>query len=151
MAREDVLHKIEVHVAGLCFEKHKNVWRCLIGLRAHDRALYPDLWECGGGQVHAGESFEEALLRQMSEEFDIDVNILFPLSPYSIKTEEGLIPGIKFVCALRENQKVQCDGREIVKSAWITEADIEKYDFISGIKEDIHRGFMALERWDKEK
>ena len=51
--REEEIHRIEVHVAGICFKDDK----VLVAKRSPDMALLPSLWECGGGSVARGENF----------------------------------------------------------------------------------------------
>lgn len=146
MAREDGIHKIEVHVAGLCFEKVENVWKCLIARRTETRSLYPGLWECGGGQVQPGETFEKALARQMKEEFGIDPRILAPFGCYSIESKDALIPGIKFICLLEGKSSIELDPREHTDYVWVAKNDIGRYDFIPGVEKDLENGFREIDR-----
>ncbi|HDD44483.1 MAG TPA: hypothetical protein ENG63_06460 [Candidatus Desulfofervidus auxilii] len=61
--------------------------------------MYPLFWECGGGQVHIRESFEEAVRRQMWEEFGIKVKVLKSFTSYVIPSSNGrpAIPGVRFL------------------------------------------------------
>jgi 8-oxo-dGTP pyrophosphatase MutT (NUDIX family) len=59
--REDGIHKIEVHVAGVCVREEGKGWKMLAAKRKSTRSLFPNKWECGGGAVHSGEGFEAAL------------------------------------------------------------------------------------------
>jgi len=145
MPREAVQHKIEAHVAGLCFAKREGVWRCLIARRTPSRKLYPDLWECGGGQVHEGESFPDALKRQMREEYGIEVNELKVFGTYSIQHEDGVIPGVSFLCLLDKEPEVCLDPQEFVDYAWVALPDLDGYTFIHGVRADLCRGFAAIE------
>ncbi|HAX91461.1 MAG TPA: hypothetical protein DCY07_04540 [Rhodospirillaceae bacterium] len=146
MAREEGLHKIEVHVAALCFDlESEDTTRCLIAKRAPHRQLYPNLWECGGGQVKAGESFQEAAQREIKEELGVDVDVLFPYGDYVIPTEDGVIPGIKFVCSVDGTQDVVLDPKEFTDYAWVSEDELDEYDFIPGLEEDIAESFRILE------
>ena len=43
----------------------------LLGLRAPERRLYPNVWDVFGGHVEPGESNEQALLRELHEELGI--------------------------------------------------------------------------------
>src|SRR5438552_2179474 len=55
--REDGIARIEVHVAGVCVRQIAGKWHVLAAKRSPIRSLFPNHWECGGGMVHAGESF----------------------------------------------------------------------------------------------
>lgn len=45
--------------------------RILLGLRAPGRRNYPGVWDIFGGHVEAGESKEQALVRELQEELGI--------------------------------------------------------------------------------
>jgi len=145
MARENGVHKIEVHVAGLCFDlEPEDGPRCLIAKRAADRKLYPDLWECGGGQMRTGETFPHALERQMREEFGIEVEVLFAFGDYFIPTENGGIPGMKFVCLADSQQEVTLDPQEHTDYAWVALDSLADYAFIPGVADEIAESFNIL-------
>lgn len=145
MARENGIHKIEVHVAGLIFDLESDEPRCLIAKRTASRALFPSLWECGGGQVKAGETFPDALLRQIHEEFGLEAEVLFPLGDYFIRTENGGIPGVKYVCGADGQAEIELDPQEHTEFAWITEKEIGNYSFIPGVEADVAEAFRVLD------
>src|ERR1035437_8470167 len=105
MSREEKKHLIEVHVTGICFrETEKNI-EVLIAKRTDERELYPGKWECGGGQVYAGENLEEAVKRQIADELGVMVSRVVIFGTYEIGTpqlEQKKIPGIIFVCFFDE-------------------------------------------------
>jgi 8-oxo-dGTP pyrophosphatase MutT (NUDIX family) len=78
--REDGVGLIEAHVSGVCFSGDL----VLVAKRAQNREIYPNLWECGGGQVKEGESFEEAVLRQLEEELGVKAKVIAPFKAYEI-------------------------------------------------------------------
>ena len=45
--------------------------RILLGLRAAERLLYPDVWDLFGGHVEPGEAHERTLIRELEEELGI--------------------------------------------------------------------------------
>ena len=145
MARENGVHKIEVHVAGLCFDlENEDGPRCLIARRTKTRTLYPDLWECGGGQMHQGETFAQALGRQLFQEFGLEAEVLFPFGDYFIPTDTGGIPGMKYVCSVDPQQDIVLDPEEFTEYAWVGEEDLDAYEFIEGVRDDIAESFKIL-------
>lgn len=68
--------------------------RVLCQLRDEDpKILFPGYWTCSpGGHVEAGEAPAEAILRELREEFEIEVTDLQPLK--TLVREQGYAPGI---------------------------------------------------------
>ncbi|UTH75729.1 NUDIX domain-containing protein [Chromobacterium sp. IIBBL 290-4] len=61
----------------------------LLGLRAPDRAFYPGVWDVFGGHLESGESAEAALMRELREELDIDIDDPRPLATLPLPGGEG--------------------------------------------------------------
>lgn len=147
MPREEKSHKIEVHVAGICFRETPADIEVLIAKRRSDRQLYPGKWECGGGQVFPGENFQEAIKRQMGEELGVEVEKAIVFGTYEIKVPEmkqKKIPGIKFVCFWKkylDGKGPKIDSREHEKWQWISINKLSGIDFIPGIGQDIRDGW----------
>ena len=140
--REEKRHRLEVHVAGVCMRQTQDGTEVLVAKRSQDRKLFPGLWECGGGQVRPGESFEEALARQLAEELNVKVRVVSILDTYLIETddpEQRRIPGVKFVCEL--TGFVKGDG-PVVSSEhtgwkWVDVRLTDRIEMIPGVHEDI--------------
>jgi len=151
--RENHRETIEVHVAGICFRETTEGILVLIARRQPTRALYPGLWECGGGQVRAGENFEEAVARQMQEEFGAIVDRALAFSTYEIDTPDlpqGKIPGVKFICFLKgyadgATGPVRDEG-EHSECRWQPIDELSGFDFIPGVRDDIRRGWELFSR-----
>ncbi|MEI6650017.1 MAG: NUDIX domain-containing protein [Candidatus Moraniibacteriota bacterium] len=151
--REDHRETIEVHVAGICLRETEAGILVLIAKRRENRTLYPGLWECGGGQVRAGENFDEAIARQMQEEFGIHIGEATPFSTYEIAVPDlpqTKIPGLEFVCSFKGYTKNQsdpvCDIREHSECRWQSIDDLSGFDFIPGIRDDIRDGWEIYSR-----
>ena len=147
MAREEKQYKIEVHVAGVCFRETENDIEVLIVKRQNNRRLYPDKWECGGGQVYEGENFEEAIRRQMAEELGVIVDRVLVFGTYEINApdlDQKKIPGIKFVCfwhSYADDKSPMIDEKEHSEWKWQSINNLSEVDFISGIENDIKIGW----------
>jgi len=143
--REDEQYKIEAHVAGLCFRCINGEVQLLVGHRTQNRKLYPNLWECGGGQVHTEENFRDALHRQHFEEFGIQSKILQPFTTYEIIRPDGpKIPGIVFFCVSIENGKenIQLNEAELCEYRWITEEQCRDFNMIPGMQNEAQEAFV---------
>lgn len=144
MQREKEIHEIEVHVSALCLDDSCEPVRILIGKRADDRLIFPGYWECGGGQVHVGETLLDAVTYHMNEEFGLQVQVLMPFTTYNIDLKEKLIPGIRFLCRCRCDDIVTLDKDELVDFRWIEPSKLVEFNFIPGLVEDIERGLNVF-------
>jgi 8-oxo-dGTP pyrophosphatase MutT (NUDIX family) len=138
--REDKVEHVEVHVAGICMRHCAGRVEVLAAKRTKNRELFPGKWECGGGQIRSGESFEEALTRQFYEEFGIMVSAVQPFATYEIiRIRKPKIPGLKFLCIPQGggHETIRVNPREHSECRWISVNASKKLDFISGIHKDI--------------
>lgn len=138
--REEFFEEIEVHVSGICIKGDY----VLCGKRTASRQLYPNKWECGGGAVKKGESFETACLRQLQEEYGVNVEIIRIVGTYIIKTSDKTIPGLTFLCCITDQNSPNPDCNEFCDVRFIHFSDLSKYDFIPGVLSDINKAFFML-------
>lgn len=125
-------------MSGVCFDGD-NV---LIAKRSAKRKLFPELWECGGGQVEKGESFEDAVKRQFEEELGVKIEPIKVFAVYEIDVpdeEQKKIPGVKFICKLVDyvNGKHPEISGEHSEWKWHPLDRLDDMDFIPTLKEDI--------------
>jgi len=148
MSREKGIHEIETHVACVCIKQAiRESLKILIAKRSPYRSLFPNYWECGGGQVHTGEDFEAAVVRQIKDEFGVDIEIECVAGVYKIETAEGIIPGVRFVGRLmNEEQKITLNLEEFVESKWIGEDELDMYEFIPTLREDVRKALELYKR-----
>lgn len=139
---------IEVHVAGICLRRQKGRFEVLLLKRTPQRRIYPGVWECGGGQVRPGETFKEAIKRQMKEEANLEVEPVFVFGVYYIPTPylgQKLIPGVKFICSTK-GENVKIDPIEHTNYCWCKNPALTKYKFIPGVKADIKRAMEIAKK-----
>ena len=148
--REDGINRIEVHVAGICFRKKNGNLQVLIAKRSPDRELYPNLWECGGGQVHPSENFTDSIKRQMKDELGIIIEPITGLCVYEIKTDsfQKKIPGLRFICEIKgyvNGKEPQIDGKELIEWKWLNISEMDKIDIIPDVKLDIKKAAKQIQ------
>ncbi|SON57342.1 CTP pyrophosphohydrolase [Hartmannibacter diazotrophicus] len=99
--------------------------RVLISQRPEGKAL-AGLWEFPGGKVDSGESPEDALIRELSEELGITVKApcLAPLTfaSFNYETFHLLMP--LYVCRRWEGFASGCEGQAI---KWVRPRDLRDY------------------------
>jgi len=145
--RETKQHKLEAHAAGLCFRETEKDIEVLIAKRTENRKLYPGKWECGGGQVYAGENFIEAVKRQIGEELGVIVDKVMVFGTYEIITpelEQKKIPGVKFICFWKnyiDGKEPNIDKNEFSEWKWQSINELGGIDFIPDVDQDIQTGW----------
>ncbi|MEO0473388.1 MAG: NUDIX domain-containing protein [Bacteroidota bacterium] len=82
-------------IAAIILENHQQ--EILLYLRDNkDSIPFPHHWDLFGGHVEAGETVEEALVREVKEELDLDISDYQFFRRYQVTTEEAH-PNVKHV------------------------------------------------------
>ena len=106
--------------------KNENTY--LIVLRNRDKYLGLK-WEFPGGKVEPNESFQKALLREIHEELNIDINIHEKLAEEKYKDSEINIVLHYFLCSIKDGT-IKLNEHEAM--SWVDKKDFGKYDFVEG-------------------
>ena len=72
------------------------------------------LWEFPGGKINRGESPEQALVREIKEEINIEIKIRKSLSPVIYHYPEKSIKLIPFICTFTEGSPEALEHEQIV-------------------------------------
>jgi 8-oxo-dGTP diphosphatase len=96
----------------------------LLTRRGLTRDHHPGEWEITTGRLLQGESFEEALHREVREELGVEVEILKPLSTFHFYrgAERAEHVGVQFLCKLHAGAP-KADGVEEITVKWVTLQD----------------------------
>jgi 8-oxo-dGTP diphosphatase len=86
-------------------------------------------WEFPGGKVEANEALKEALIREIYEELNIDINVYEKLAEESYKDSEINIVLHYFLCTIKDGV-INLNEHEAME--WIDKTDFDKYDFVEG-------------------
>ena len=86
-------------------------------------------WEFPGGKVMEGETFEEALLREIKEELNIIIILQDKIAEEKYKDEKIDIVLHYYLCN-EKSGTIELNEHEDL--AWVEKKDFDKYDFAEG-------------------
>ena len=86
-------------------------------------------WEFPGGKVEVNETLKEALIREIYEELNININVYEKLAEESYKDSEINIVLHYFLCSIKDGV-INLNEHEAME--WIDKTDFDKYDFVVG-------------------
>jgi 8-oxo-dGTP pyrophosphatase MutT (NUDIX family) len=105
----------------------------------------PNLWVIPGGHVDEGESFIEAAKRELKEESGITIDKCYNVGKY----EDDKCHIEYFSCSINSiENNVILDDEETVNYNWVDFEELEKYDMIFNMKENILNIFNKKENID---
>lgn len=120
-----------INVAVGCLINKKQ--EILIAKRAQDK-LFSEKWEFPGGKLEQGETYKEALFRELQEELDIDLKIsTFLLA----KTIDYKVINCKLKFFLCRNWLGEIKPVEGQQLSWQKIIDLDKVVMLDGNKEVI--------------
>lgn len=109
----------------------------------------PGKWTIPGGKVEQTEGnvwniLEKTLKREVEEEVDIiiDDNVKLISNNTFIRTGGQHVIALIFICYWVSGIAKPCEDTEDV--AWITEEDLESYEFSPNVEEYIKQGFKNI-------
>ena len=99
--------------------------RILISKRRSDQ-YYGDLWEFPGGKVECGESFSEALIREVHEELGLEIegSCIAPLTFAIDKAEKKETLLLLFICRKWVGTPQNMENQEL---NWVKAVDLNQF------------------------
>jgi 8-oxo-dGTP pyrophosphatase MutT (NUDIX family) len=100
----------------------------LILKRSSDKDFAGNVWECGTGRIDQGESFTQALMREVHEELGVEIQVDFIIGTAHFfrgeRIPENEMIGVFYFCTLEDSDKIQVSW-EHSTYRWVTpeEAD----------------------------
>jgi 8-oxo-dGTP diphosphatase len=86
-------------------------------------------WEFPGGKVEPNETLQQALIREIYEELNIDIDIHEKLAEERYKDNKINIILHYFLCSIRD-EVINLNEHEAI--AWVNKENFNQYDFVEG-------------------
>lgn len=122
-----------VHVVGAIIENEKSEIFC--ALRSPIMSL-PDLWEFPGGKIEAEETPEQALQREITEEFNCTIVV-------GQKVEDTTYEYEKFIVRLETYKAKLLNGTPIATehadTRWVTRENLHTLNFVTLIFQQLKK------------
>ena len=99
--------------------------RMLLTRRRPDSYL-PGLWEFPGGKVERGESFTDALHRELREELGIEVEVIDEFHTVTHRYPDRSVELHFFNCTIVHGEP---RAIEVAEFRWVNSSDLLSYDF----------------------
>lgn len=115
--------KKTIHVVGAIIENENNEIFC--ALRGPKMTL-PNYWEFPGGKIEAGESPEEALAREIKEEFNCAIEVGEKVEDTTYEYEKVIVRLETYMAKLVEGQP---QAMEHADTKWVSREEITQLNF----------------------
>lgn len=90
-------------------------------------SVYAGLWEFPGGKLEAGESPEQCLLRELSEELGVEAVVIDVFDVVFHRYDWGEVLLLVYNCGLR-SQSISDLG--IAEHRWVTAGDLSEFNLL---------------------
>ena len=135
----------KVVLGGVVFDSG----RVLIVQRNDDEEILPNIWELPSGKKDPLENADDALLREIKEETDVDVEIIMPFSVFNYLIEK---PG-----EIRDSTQINYLTKPLAKPvvklstehqafSWIKKDETDKYTLTETVKTVIKNAFDIISK-----
>ena len=108
-----------------CPSQHKY----LIIKRSSEKDFASNVWECGTGRIDQGESYTQALRREVREELGVEILVDFIIGTAHFyrgtKIPENEMIGVFYFCTLEDSGKIQLSW-EHSTFRWVTPEEAEE-------------------------
>ena len=98
----------------------------ILAVQRGERMSLPLKWEFPGGKIHQGESPEMCVVREVSEELNIHVDVVRPLSLVSHDYPDFSVTLHPFICAIVSGDIILRDHKAML---WLSPRELPTLDW----------------------
>lgn len=102
-----------------------------------EKSKHPWKWEFPGGKINPGEAPSDALIREIREELDIEIQVMEPLDPVIHMYDTSTILLIPFICHWKSGT---IHLKEHSSLLWISPEELFNYDLLEADRAMMRKG-----------
>lgn len=130
-------------VAGAIIAKNGKIF---VARRADHKKAFPGLFELVGGHVEKGETFEEAVIREVKEEVCLDIEIITIIDAFKYYSEDEYKAEVIYLCRqIDPDQEPIIDPDDHSEGMWIGPDEVHKIERDTEEVRAIRKAFEILE------
>lgn len=116
---------IGVGIGAVLFNKEGKIFLSKRGQKARNER---GRWECPGGALEFGDSFENTIVREIKEEFGIDIEVVDQLATFNhlIPEENQHWVALCFICKLKSGEPQILEPEKCEEIGWFTMEEMQK-------------------------
>ena len=116
--------------------------KILVSKRSMNKKYFPGFWEVIGGNLEFGEDFSDCVIREVKEEINCSIKNLTHLHSRTMYLNDLMYITVAYYGEISEEPVFNKD--EISEIKWITENEIDVFDFCRGDVDLLELGFKNI-------
>ena len=116
--------------------------KILVSKRSMNKKYFPGYWEVIGGNLEFGEDFSDCVIREVKEEINCNIKNLTHLHSRTMYLNDLMYITVAYYGEILEEPVF--NKNEISEIKWITENEIDDFEFCPGDVELLKIGFKSI-------
>lgn len=118
--------------------------KIFLAQRSDTKQMYPGHYEAPGGHVQIGETFVDALRREVREELGVSVQIHSIVDAYTFESEGVWKAEVMYLCGIDDVDQPQLNPEDHQADGWFTRKDLDTLPIVGLLKEPLRKAFEMI-------
>ena len=133
-------HQTNMIIVGFIVRNDK----IFVAKRAETKNIFPDRFELVGGHIDLGETPEQALIREVKEEIDLDVTIGALVGAFTFYLDGEFKIELAYMCYPTDETEPTLNPADHSQSHWIARDELDKFEKENEETELLRQAFKMI-------